>query len=78
MEKPTQLFYDAEGDVLYLSIGEPHPSVSQELGDDMLLRVDAETGEVVGLTVFNLSSHFGSAQLPQTLPVEIDVRRLAS
>ena len=40
MEKVTQLFYDAEGDVLYLSIGEPRPAVSQELGEDVLLRVD--------------------------------------
>lgn len=78
MDKVTQLFYDTEGDVLYLSIGEPRPAVSQELGEDVLLRVDAETGEVVGLTVLNLSSRFGSAGLPQTLPVEIDLRKLAS
>lgn len=78
MDKVTQLFYDSEGDVLYLSIGEPRPAVSQELGEDVLLRVDAETGEIVGLTVLNLSSRFGSAQLPQTLPVEIDLRKLAS
>ncbi|RPJ01202.1 MAG: DUF2283 domain-containing protein [Chloroflexi bacterium] len=77
MGKMTQVFYDTEGDVLYLSIGEPRPAVSQELGDDVLLRVDPETGDIVGLTVLNLSSRFGSVQLPQSLPVEMDLRKLA-
>lgn len=77
MDKVTQLFYDAEGDVLYLSIGEPRPAISQEVGDDVLLRIDPDTGEIVGLTVLNLSSRFGSVQLPQSLPVEIDLRKLA-
>jgi len=77
MDKVTQLFYDAEGDVLYLSIGEPRPAISQEVGDDVLLRIDPNTGEIVGLTVLNLSSRFGSVQLPQSLPVEIDLRKLA-
>ena len=77
MDEMTQLFYDAEGDVLYLSIGEPRAAVSQEIGNDVLLRVDPETGEVVGLTVLNLSSRFGSAQFPQSLPISIDFRKLA-
>lgn len=77
MDKVTQLFYDAEGDVLYLSIGEPRPAISQEVGDDVLLRIDPNTGEIVGMTVLNLSSRFGSVQLPQSLPVEMDLRKLA-
>lgn len=77
MDKVTQLFYDAEGDVLYLSIGEPRPAILQEVGDDVLLRIDPDTGEIVGLTVLNLSSRFGSAQLPQSLPVEMDLRKPA-
>lgn len=78
MDKMTQLFYDSEGDVLYLSVGEPRPAVSQELGDDILLRVDPETNEIVGLTVLNLSARFSSLQTPQSLPIEIDFRKLAS
>ena len=77
MDKMTRLFYDTEGDVLYLSIGEPRPAISQELGNDVLLRVDVETGEIVGLTVLNLSVRFGSLQLPQSLPVEIAMRKSA-
>ena len=75
MDKMTELFYDAESDVLYLSIGKPRSAVSQELGDDLLLRVDPDTDEIVGFTVFNLSERFGSANMPQTLPIQIELRR---
>ena len=77
MDKVTQLFYDTEGDVLYLSIGEPRPAISQEMGDDVLLRIDPESGEIVGLTILNLSVRFASAQFPQSLPVEIDLHKPA-
>lgn len=77
MEKVTELFYDTEGDVLYLSVGKPRRAISQELGDDVLLRVDPETGEIVGLTVLNLSGRFGAIQTPQTLPVEIALHRVS-
>lgn len=75
MEKVTELFYDTEGDVLYLSIGKPQRAVSQELGDDVLLRVDPDTGEVVGLTVLNLSSRFGARNEPHTLPIEMALHK---
>jgi len=78
MEKVTQLFYDTDADVLYLSIGTPRSAVSQELGNDVLLRVDTQTGDVVGLTVLNLSSRFASIQDPQSLPVEMNLHKLGS
>lgn len=56
-----QIFYDDEGDVLYLSVGDPRPAVSEEPGDDVLLRHDVETGEVVGLTVLNFSARFSTS-----------------
>lgn len=77
MDKMPQLFYDAESDVLYLSIAQPRPAITQELVDDVLLRVDPETSEIIGLTVLNLSSRFGSVHLPQSLPIEMDLRKLA-
>lgn len=72
MEKSQvmQLYYDREADVLYLSIGEPRPAISREMGDDVLLRVDEQTEQVVGLTVLNLSARFSALDAPQSLPVE--------
>lgn len=73
-----QLFYDDEGDVLYLSIGDPRPAISEELDDDVLLRHDIDTGEVVGLTVLNFSARFTASKDSQKMPVEIDLRALTS
>jgi uncharacterized protein YuzE len=64
-----QLMYDQEADVLYLSVGEPRPAISREVGDDVLLRVDPETGAVVGLTILNLSTR----ALREPLPIQIDL-----
>jgi uncharacterized protein YuzE len=62
-----QLAYDRKADVLYLSVGEPRPAISREVGDDLLLRIDARTGEIVGLTVLNLST-----RRSETLPIAVD------
>mgnify|MGYP001240535106 CR=1 FL=1 len=69
MEKEhlMQLAYDQDADVLYISVGEPRKAISREIGDDVLLRVDPETGEVVGITVTNLSTRTSLADLPLTL-----------
>ena len=66
-EHMMQLAYDREADVLYLSVGDPRPAVSREIGDDVLLRVDPDSGEVVGLTVLNLSTREDYGSLPLTL-----------
>jgi len=71
-ENVMQLSYDREADVLYLSIGAPRPAVSREVGDDVLLRVDPDTGAVVGLTVLNLSTRNDL----DSLPVAIDLQEV--
>lgn len=56
LEKPTTLNwdYDEEADVLYLSIGEPRPAVSVDVGDGIVLRYDEARKELVGLTLIGL------------------------
>jgi uncharacterized protein YuzE len=46
--------YDAEGDVLYLSVGEPRPSVGEETPEGHVLMFDVETGEFCGLTLISI------------------------
>jgi uncharacterized protein YuzE len=67
-----QLAYDHEADVLYLSIGDPRPAISHEVGDDVLLRIDPESGSVVGLTIFNLSTRENLSNLP----IQIQLRQV--
>jgi len=51
MEKMT-FFYDEEGDVLDISIGKPKKAISQEIGNDIIIRKD-QKGNVVGFTILN-------------------------
>ena len=74
MAKMTNFFYDREGDVLYLSIGEPQEAISKEIGDDVLLRLHPLTGEIVGITVLNFVSRFSDLAHPQTLPLYTEFR----
>ena len=46
--------YDAEADVLYLSLGEPRPAEGIDAGDGLIIRYDEARNEVVGLTLIGL------------------------
>ena len=59
-----QVAYDADTDILYLSIGEPRPAISREIGDDVVLRLDPNTGDIIGLTILNLSTRDTQDALP--------------
>jgi len=61
--------YDAEADVLYLSVGRPRPAEGVDIGEGVVLRYDPERREMVGLTVVGLR-----ARLLQGLsaPAELD------
>jgi len=46
--------YDQEGDVLYISVGEPRPALTVDLGDSVLARYDEKAGEGVGITILDV------------------------
>ena len=50
--------YDEEGDVLYISFGEPRPSVGWEPQEGIVFHRDPLSGELVGITVINCKRHF--------------------
>jgi uncharacterized protein YuzE len=59
-----QIAYDHEADVLYLTVGQARRAISQEIGDDVLLRIDPDSHEIVGVTILNLSTRDSLAALP--------------
>ncbi len=63
MEKMTitRVFYDEEADELDLvvNVDEPQPAVSRLVEDDFYLRVNPQTNQVVGATIFNASLYLG-------------------
>ena len=77
MAQRLRFFFDREADILYLSVGKPRPALSQEVGDDIVVRVDPKTHRVVGCTILNLTKRFGKMKADEPLPVmgELTLRR---
>lgn len=46
--------YDEEADVLYISIGEPRPAVTVDLGVGVLARYNEAKKELVGITLVGM------------------------
>lgn len=64
--------YDKEADVFYLSQGKPSSrDNSQELTDDVILRLDRKTGKTKGLTILNFAKRTGKKRMPVSLPLEL-------
>jgi uncharacterized protein YuzE len=64
--RAVRITYDPEGDILYVTFGQPQPSTGYQLSDQILLRVNPETQKASGLTIFNYSNH---ASVPGDIPM---------
>ncbi len=55
MEKKDNLQwdYDADADVLYISVGPPAKGEGIDLGNDTIVRINPETKEIIGFTIIN-------------------------
>jgi uncharacterized protein YuzE len=74
---PIRITYDPEGDILYVTFGQPTPATGYQLSDQLLLRISAQTGKVAGLTIFNYSIHAKTGQdipMPGLLEEEPEVK----
>jgi uncharacterized protein YuzE len=50
--------YDEVNDVLYASLGDPRPAITDEVEDDIGLRYCPPNPQVVGITIVNFRRHF--------------------
>ena len=60
--QPVRITYDPEGDILYITFGQSRAATGYQLSDQILLRVDSETQNAAGLTIFNFSMHASAAR----------------
>ena len=66
--------YDREADILYIEKRPPYPEQrSEELGDDVIARLNASTGEVETLEVLFFSARLLRSELFE-LPIKADLR----
>jgi hypothetical protein len=56
--KELKLKYDRAVDVLYCSFGDPTPALSVEHEDGVVVRLNPDTEEIVGITVVDFFKRF--------------------
>ncbi len=69
MDKNLKIFFDKEGDVLDIAIGKPTEAISKELDNDVIMRLDPNTEEIVGFTILNFEKRFEHLDSSETLPI---------
>jgi uncharacterized protein YuzE len=74
MEKRLTFRYDRLADILYIDRTPPYPEQeAEELGDDVIARLNPNTGEVESLEVLFFSTRLLRSGLLE-LPVEAELR----
>ncbi|MCI0495929.1 DUF2283 domain-containing protein [candidate division KSB1 bacterium] len=77
MEKALKFSYYPPSDELNIHFGEPKPCISKEIADEIYIRLDVKTREIVGLTILNFRQRFKGAKdkvLAFDLPVLADIK----
>lgn len=74
MEKKLTFQYDREADILYINRLQPYPEQeSEELGDEVIARLNPKTGEIENLEVLFFSTRLLRHNLFE-LPISADLR----
>ena len=74
MEARLTFKYDREGDILYINKRPPYPEQeSQEIGDEVIARLNPKTGEIENLEVLFFSTRLLRSDLFE-LPITADLR----
>ena len=66
-------FFDEEGDVLDITIGEPKKAVTKELKNDIAVRCDPATGEIVGIVILNFRKRFEGKTKPEKINLPLNI-----
>ena len=55
--------YDQGADVLYISFGKPKPAICVEVNKGDLVRVDAYTDKIIGITIIDFKKRYMESSL---------------
>ena len=74
METKLSFRYDREADILYIDKCVPYAEqVSEEIGEDVIARINPKTGEIENLEILFFSTRLLRSDLFE-LPVQADLR----
>jgi len=71
MEKTIMFFYDKDSDLMDISLGKPKVAISEELNDDIIVRIDPNSREIVGFTIINFVNVFLKRFITKEKPIEL-------
>ena len=74
MEGKINFFFDEEGDVLDITIGKPTKAVAKELKNDIAIRVDPKSGEIVGIVILNFMKRFRLRKRIEKIELPVKVK----
>lgn len=74
MEKALNFTYDKEGDILDVSLGRPEKAVSEEVSEDIFVRLDPKTKKIIGFMILNFEKRFNRTRKIEMLPIIGDFR----
>lgn len=78
MDTKMTLKYDRDADILYVNKCAPYPSQeTEELGDDVIARLNPQTGDVENLEVLFFSTRLLRGDVIE-LPLTVDLHMLAA
>ena len=69
MINTLRMAYDKEGDIFDISLGEPREAISTEIENDLFIRTNPDTNEVVGISILNFEKWFEDIKDFRTLPI---------
>jgi len=74
MEKALNFGYDKEGDILDISLGRPKKAISEEVSEDIFIRLEPKTKKILGFMILNFEKKFDRTHKIETLPIIGDFR----
>ncbi len=75
MEKTIMFFYDKDNDIMDISFGKPKVAISEEADDDIVVRIDPKSREILGFTIINFANVFLKRFATKEKPIELTLSK---
>lgn len=74
MKGPIDIYYDDEGDFLEITVANPpKESYCEDIDEDVYVRKDEKTGEIIGIGILNFRLHTNDLKnILSRVPVKIN------
>lgn len=76
MENTIMFFYDKDNDIMDISFGKPKAAISEEVDEDIVVRVDPNSREILGFTIINFTNVFLKRFATKEKPIELTLSKI--